>query len=305
MCKSVTNNPRLLIVDDDPYNIHLLANIFNEDYDISFATNGKKALEIALAEKPDLILLDVIMPEMNGYDVCKELKCNPHTLEIPIIFVTAHSEATEEIRGLEIGAVDYISKPFCPAIVKIRVKNQIDLRQLQEKLTQLAITDGLTGISNRRHFDQKLVTEWNRAVRMKQTLSVVMFDIDWFKNYNDYYGHPIGDECLKQVASLLQESCNRNNDFVARYGGEEFGMILPETESPLVVIKKLFSTLEDLAIPHAMSEFGQVTLSVGISSRIPNHDEHVNDLVHEADEALYTAKHNGRNQAVLFQNMAI
>jgi diguanylate cyclase (GGDEF)-like protein len=300
MCE-LTVNPRLLIVDDDPYNIHLLANIFSDDYEISFATSGKKALELALQENPDLILLDVIMPEMNGYEVCKELKCNPNTLQIPIIFVTAHSDTSEEIRGLEIGAADYISKPFSPAIVKIRVKNQIDLKQLQEKLTQLATTDGLTGMANRRCFDERLLTEWNRALRMQQPLAVVMLDVDWFKNYNDYYGHPAGDDCLKQIANLLIESCNRNNDFVARYGGEEFAMILPETENPSVVMSKLYLALDALAIPHAMSEFGQITLSVGISMRVPSHDESPKMLVSEADEALYTAKNKGRNQAVSFQ----
>ncbi len=299
---NIANNPRVLIVDDDPYNIRLLANIFNEGYDISFATNGKKALELALQEKPDLILLDVVMPEMDGYEVCKQLKNNPNTLEIPIIFVTAHSDVTEEIRGLEIGASDFISKPFSPAIVKIRVKNQIDLKKLQENLTQLAITDGLTCISNRRSFDRQLLMEWNRALRVPQSLTVVLLDVDNFKKYNDYYGHPAGDECLKQIAELLTNSCNRNIDFVARYGGEEFAMILPETTSPLVVMKNLFQTLEVLAIPHAMSEFGQVTISAGISIRVPQHDEDPSVLIREADEALYTAKNQGRNQAVLFQN---
>lgn len=299
MC-NIVSHPRLLIVDDDPYNIHLLANIFNEDYDISFATNGKKALELALKEKPDLILLDVVMPEMNGYEVCKQLKDNPDTLEIPIIFVTAHSDATEEIRGLEIGAVDYISKPFSPSIVKIRVQNQIELKLLQDKLMQLATTDGLTRIANRRYFDQKLDEEWNRALRMQQPLTVVMLDVDWFKKYNDYYGHLIGDECLKQVAKLLEESCQRNIDFVARYGGEEFAMILPETLEPLVVMKKVFSTLDALAIPHAMSEYGQITFSAGISTHIPHNNERPSILVRQADEALYMAKHQGRNQAVVF-----
>ncbi len=297
----LATHPKLLIVDDDPYSIHLLANIFNGDYEIVFATDGKKALELALQDKPDLILLDVVMPEMSGYDVCKELKGNPITFKIPIIFVTAHSDTAEEIRGLEIGAADYITKPFCPAIVKIRVKNQIALKQLQENLTKLAITDGLTGISNRRCFDQHLLSQWNHALRAKKPLAVAMLDVDWFKKYNDYYGHLMGDECLKQIANILINSCNRNIDFVARYGGEEFAMILPETQTPLVLMTKLFHSLESLAIPHGMSEFGQVTLSVGVSMRIPTYNENPSALVLEADEALYTAKHQGRNQAVLYQ----
>lgn len=301
MLEITTSLPVLLIVDDDPNSIHLLADIFNKDYDIFFATTGQKALEIASQEKPSLILLDVIMPDIDGYEVCKQLKQNPDTLDIPIIFVTAHSNVTEEIHALEMGAADFISKPFAPGIVKLRVKNQIKLRYLQKKLMQLTITDGLTGISNRRNFDQKLFDEWHRAIRMQQSLTVIMIDVDHFKKYNDCYGHQAGDVCLKHVAALLMDSCNRNNDFVARYGGEEFAMILPETTNPTVVIEKLFQMLKELAIPHEMSEFGQITLSAGISIRTPNHDENPSVLICEADKALYTAKNLGRNQAVLYE----
>ena len=301
MLKITTSLPVLLIVDDDPNSIHLLADIFNKDYDIFFATTGQKALEIASQEKPSLILLDVIMPDIDGYEVCKQLKQNPDTLDIPIIFVTTHSNVTEEIHALEMGAADFISKPFAPGIVKLRVKNQIKLRYLQKKLMQLTITDGLTGISNRRNFDQKLFDEWHRAIRMQQSLTVIMIDVDHFKKYNDCYGHQAGDVCLKHVAALLMDSCNRNNDFVARYGGEEFAMILPETTNPTVVIEKLFQMLKELAIPHEMSEFGQITLSAGISIRTPNHDENPSVLICEADKALYTAKNLGRNQAVLYE----
>lgn len=301
MLEITTSLPVLLIVDDDPNSIHLLADIFNQDYDILFATTGKKALEIASQEKPDLILLDVMMPDIDGYEVCKQLKQNPDTLDIPIIFVTAHSNVTEEIHALEMGAADFISKPFAPGIVKLRVKNQIKLRYLQKKLMQLTITDGLTGISNRRNFDQKLFDEWHRAIRMQQSLTVIMIDVDHFKKYNDCYGHQAGDVCLKHVAALLMDSCNRNNDFVARYGGEEFAMILPETTNPSVVIEKLFQILKELAIPHEMSEFGQITLSAGISIRTPNHDENPSVLICEADKALYSAKNLGRNQAVLYE----
>jgi diguanylate cyclase (GGDEF)-like protein len=301
MLEITTSLPLLLIVDDNPNSIHLLADIFNQDYDILFATTGKKALEIASQEKPDLILLDVMMPDIDGYEVCKQLKQNPDTLDIPIIFVTAHSNVTEEIHALEIGASDFISKPFSPGIVKLRVKNQIKLRYLQKQLMQLTITDGLTGISNRRNFDQKLFNEWHRAIRMQQSLTVIMIDVDHFKKYNDCYGHQAGDACLKHVAALLMDSCNRNNDFVARYGGEEFAMILPETTTPSVVIEKLFQILKELAIPHEMSEFGQITLSAGISIRTPNHDENPSVLICEADKALYSAKNLGRNQAVLYE----
>ena len=294
---------RLLVVDDDPNNIRLLANLFDDSYDILFATNGKKALEIALQERPDLILLDVMMPEMDGYQVCELLKKEPLTAEIPIIFITAHSDFEEEIRGLEIGAEDYISKPFCPGIVKIRVKNQLELKRSREKLMRLAITDGLTGIPNRRYFDEQLAREWQRASRMNNLLAIAMIDVDWFKKYNDYYGHQAGDDCLRQVAKLLACTAQRGGDFVARYGGEEFALILPTThgKAALTVAQNACRALSDLNLPHATSDFGKVTLSVGVAVGMPSTHKLAEDLIHQADEALYTAKNSGRNKAVLFK----
>ena len=302
MQNSETIVPSILIVDDDPKNIRLLASLFEDDYDILFATDGKKALEIALHEKPDLILLDVMMPEMDGYQVCKTLKNDALTTEIPIIFITANSSVNEEIHGLEIGASDYISKPFCPAIVKIRVRNQLELKQAREKLTRLTITDGLTGIANRRCFDQQLKKEWSRASRMNQSLAVAMIDVDWFKKYNDHYGHQAGDECLRKVAQTLAYSAKRSSDFVARYGGEEFALILPmtHTQAALIVAQNICVALSDLNLPHEKSDFGKVTLSIGVAIEIRSSNVPPESLIDNADKALYIAKHSGRNQANLF-----
>lgn len=303
MMSTTSTISRLLIVDDDPSNIRLLANIFDENYEILFATNGSQALEIAAKEQPDLILLDVIMPEMDGYEVCQRLKVDLLTQTIPVIFVTSHSDVKEEILGLEMGAADYISKPFCPAIVKIRVCNQIELKHAREKLTFLAITDGLTGIANRRSFDEQLVYEWHRASRTNQPLALAMIDVDWFKNYNDHYGHQAGDDCLRQVAMILSYSAKRASDFVARYGGEEFALILPTTqnEAALIVIENICRALSNLELPHALSEFGRVTISAGVAMCMPSERESTESLVRHADKALYTAKHQGRNQAVLYR----
>jgi len=294
--------PRLLIVDDDPNNIRVLANVFENDYNISFATNGKQALRLAVQEQPDVILLDVIMPEMDGYQVCRLLKADLLTQDIPVIFITANSQVEQEILGLEIGAADYISKPFSSAIVKIRVKNQIELRAAREHLVRLAITDGLTGIANRRQFDEQLAHEWHRASRMNQLLAIVMVDVDWFKNYNDYYGHQAGDDCLRKVANVLTSSAKRVSDFVARYGGEEFALILPTThaQAALTVANNTCTALKNLALPHALSEFGCVTLSAGVAVGTPTVNETAERLVEHADKALYIAKHQGRNQAVLY-----
>jgi diguanylate cyclase (GGDEF)-like protein len=293
---------RLLIVDDDPNNVRLLASIFDQDYDILFALNGLEAIDISLRERPDLIILDVMMPELDGYTVCKTIKNHPHTKDIPIVFLTAHCDAEEEIRGLEMGAADFISKPFYPKIVKIRVSNQIELKYAREKLTKLAITDGLTGIANRRYFDDQLAHEWTRARRLNQTLAIAMIDVDWFKKYNDHYGHQGGDDCLRQVANVLSNVAKRDSDFVARYGGEEFAIILPMTqaENALELSKNICLALSNLELPHALSDFGHVTLSVGVAVGCPKQNTTPHILLVNADKALYTAKEKGRNRAVLF-----
>ena len=293
---------RLLIVDDDPNNVRLLASIFDQDYDILFALNGLEAIDISLRERPDLIILDVMMPDLDGYTVCKTIKNHPHTKDIPIVFLTAHCDAEEEIRGLEMGAADFISKPFYPKIVKIRVSNQIELKYAREKLTKLASTDGLTGIANRRYFDDQLAHEWTRARRLNQTLAIAMIDVDWFKKYNDHYGHQGGDDCLRQVANALSNVAKRDSDFVARYGGEEFAIILPMTqaENALELSKNICLALSNLELPHALSDFGHVTLSVGVAVGCPKQNTTPHNLLVNADKALYTAKEKGRNRAVLF-----
>jgi len=293
---------RLLIVDDDPNNVRLLASIFDQDYDILFALSGLEAIDISLRERPDLIILDVMMPDLDGYTVCKTIKNHPHTKDIPIVFLTAHCDAEEEIRGLEMGAADFISKPFYPKIVKIRVSNQIELKYAREKLTKLAVTDGLTGIANRRYFDDQLAHEWTRARRLNQTLAIAMIDVDWFKKYNDHYGHQGGDDCLRQVANVLSNVAKRDSDFVARYGGEEFAIILPMTqaENALELAKNSCLALSNLELPHALSDFGHVTLSVGVAVGCPKQNTTPHNLLINADKALYTAKEKGRNRAVLF-----
>lgn len=303
MCLDIARPPRILIVDDDPSNIRVLATVFDNEYEVLFATNGKQALRIAVQERPDVILLDVIMPEMDGYQVCRLLKADLLTKDIPVIFITANSNVEQEILGLEIGAADYISKPFSAAIVKIRVRNQVELRSARDKLVRLAITDGLTGIANRRQFDEQLAHEWHRASRMNQSLAIAMVDVDWFKNYNDYYGHQAGDECLRQVAQVLVSSAKRVSDFVARYGGEEFALILPTThgQAALTVANNACIGLSQLALPHALSEFGCVTLSAGVAVGVPTVHETAERLVEHADKALYMAKHQGRNQAILYE----
>lgn len=222
---------QILIVDDVPRNLQLLGNILkSEDLNVAFAQNGKQAIEYALNKQPDLILLDIMMPEMDGYEVCWKLKENNLTKDIPVIFITALGDTADEYRGFKLGGVDYITKPFDSKIVQVRVENYLRLKRKTDLLEQLSSIDGLTEIPNRRRFDETFDNEWARAKRIQIKISLIIADIDYFKQFNDTYGHAAGDKCLRKVARALKRTIQRPSDFVARYGGEEFVLILPETD---------------------------------------------------------------------------
>ncbi len=292
---------RILIVDDIPDNIKSLNAILEDDYSISFATYWKKALEIASRNLPDLILLDILMPDMDGYEICRRLKSDPTTRDIPVIFITALNGEAEEEKGLAAGAADYITKPFHPAIVRLRVRNHLMLKLQRDRLAALTMTDGLTEIANRRRFDLHLDAEWRRCQRMRTPLSVVMADVDRFKAFNDRYGHAAGDECLKKVARALDGVPRRPGDLVARIGGEEFICLLPGTdaEGARVIAERVCAAVYDLAIPHADSSAdGRVTISAGVATVQPTRDGTPETLLKQVDNRLYEAKRAGRNQAV-------
>lgn len=290
----------ILIVDDSPMNIKLLGSALNETYKVKFSTSGEKALEIANSDNPpDLILLDILMPGMDGYEVCKKLKENEKTKKIPIIFITAKSEVDDETKGLELGAVDYIIKPFSLPIVKARVNTHVNLKKKSDALEKLNSLDGLTNIANRRRFDEFLLQEWNSAARTQTVLSLIMMDVDFFKLYNDNYGHSAGDECLIKVARSLSTTLARTTDLVARYGGEEFVVVLPAThiEPAEAIAEKMRINVETLNIPHARSQVcGNITLSLGVATAVPSGDSTYTDLIKVADNALYKAKKSGRNR---------
>jgi diguanylate cyclase (GGDEF)-like protein len=292
---------KILIVDDVPANIMVMNEILKNEYEVFFARSGADALEISFSEKPDLILLDIMMPGMDGYEVCGRLKADPQTKGIPVIFVTAMGEVADETRGLEIGAIDYIIKPVSPPIVRARVKNHIELKKYRDILENLSLIDGLTGIANRRHFDEVFDREWRRALRFTNPLSMIMIDIDFFKDYNDCYGHLEGDECLRTIARIIKESVNRGGDTVARYGGEEFSVLLPMTgaEKAFYLAEKVRENIEKMRIPNFRSEInGYVTVSVGVATDIPQRNTSPSTLIDNADKALYLAKNGGRNRVV-------
>ncbi len=290
----------ILVVDDQPANIRVLGEALKDDYQIKMARSGEKAIEIANSDTPpDLILLDIIMPELDGHEVCKILKNNSKTEKIPIIFITAKNQEEDETKGLELGAVDYITKPFSIPIVKARVKTHVELKKHRDILEDLSTLDGLTGIPNRRKFDEFIDIEWRRAVRGAYPLSLIMIDIDHFKLFNDNYGHGAGDECLKKVASSLYSSARRPADFVARYGGEEFVAILPESslEQAKFFAERIRYNIEELNIVHDFSLTAKkITISLGSATIVPTLKNSYQLLIKSADNALYKAKSEGRNR---------
>ena len=290
----------VLVVDDSPENITILGALLRSDYTVRVATNGEKALKIVASDNPpDLILLDVVMPGIDGYEVCKRIKSDSRTKNIPIIFITAKSTEEDEIKGFEIGAVDYVTKPFSPVVVKARVRTHVELKKYRDFLENTAYCDGLTAIANRRRFDEYYELVWNFAVRGSLPLSLIMIDIDHFKLFNDNYGHQAGDECLIKIANMLSTSVKRKTDVVARYGGEEFVCVLPNTgiDGALVMAENFRTNILSLQIPHIHSSAGNyVTISQGVSTTIPTKDLSPNALVLAADEALYKSKENGRNR---------
>jgi len=291
---------RILVVDDEPMNVLLLRRLLSPQHEIFSTDNGPDALEIASDEAVDLILLDVMMPDMDGFEVCQRLKQNTRTMHIPVVFISALGEIADEAKGLEIGGIDYITKPIKGPIVKARVRNHLALKRYQDKLSDLASIDGLTSIANRRKFDEVLEQEWRRNERAQTPLSVMLCDIDFFKQYNDHYGHLAGDDCLKQVAKTLEAVGHRPYDLVARYGGEEFAFILPQTESEGAgeIARKALEEIRALQIPHESSKAeAYVTLSIGYSTIIPTSSLSSEALLQQSDEALYQAKEGGRNQS--------
>ncbi len=289
----------ILIIDDTPVNIRILSELLVDDYEILFSTSGTDGLQRAHIERPDLILLDIMMPGMDGYEVCRRLKADPALETIPVIFVTALGQEADEAKGLQIGAIDYITKPISPPIVKARVKNHLKLKRYQDMLADLAMLDGLTGIPNRRSLDEALQLEWHRSKRNGSPLSLLMIDIDFFKRYNDTYGHLAGDDCLRAVAKAMAEVMQRGGDMIARYGGEEFACVLADTDAAgaQAVADRIIRAVTALAIPHEASSVApHVTVSIGFCTIQPGMQHTGDQLLACADRNLYRAKQAGRNR---------
>lgn len=339
MAESILKDTKILVVDDQPANLEIMA-CFLQALGVQTLTlsSGEEVSDCAAAEQPDLILLDVMMPGKDGYSTCRELKSNPLTAEIPVIFASALKHADEKVKGFEVGGVDYITKPLELAEVKARLETHLHLRQRQsqlqdlnqkltqevrqrqheaeilrqvqtqlqvrnQKLQELATVDALTRIGNRRRFDQALLVEWRRAQREQTPLSLILCDVDFFKLYNDHFGHQQGDLCLQEIAAALLSCLKRPSDLLCRYGGEEFAVILPNThaQGALYLAENLRQAvaakqLQCPVLPSASSDC--VSLSLGVATHSPTRPFKGGAvaLLSGADRALYRAKAQGRNR---------
>jgi diguanylate cyclase (GGDEF)-like protein len=295
--KDIELEPTILIVDDDSLVRQLMSALLSEFGKIEMASSGQEGLDKAESVLPDMIVLDVMMPDMDGYEVCKRLKENENTSDIPVVFLTASNSNEDEERGLEIGATDFIRKPISPKIVSVRASNILKLQAANRKLVLLASTDPLTGAYNRRHFLEAGNAELHRSKRYKTPFTALMLDIDHFKAVNDTYGHGIGDEALKKTVSVIQEAL-RTEDTLGRIGGEEFAVIFPQTDKTgaVLVAERIRASIEKIVID-TPSDPLTFTMSIGVSENLDD-DNDIEDALKRADAALYEAKENGRNQVV-------
>ncbi|WP_342116829.1 diguanylate cyclase [Pseudoduganella sp. OTU4001] len=290
---------KVLIADDDGINRQVLATLLKPEHVVLLAKSGEQTIERAQRHLPDLIMLDVMLPDMDGYEVLRRLRGDPATAHIEVIFITGMGRPEDEARGLKLGAADYITKPFNTTVVMARVATHLQVVRQRRLLEHLAHMDGLTELANRRRFDEIFAAEWQRASRHQHPLSVALLDIDSFKQYNDHYGHPAGDRALRSVARAARSGMRRPCDLAARYGGEELVLLMPETDAAqaLFVAESIRETVAQLLIPHEFSSASPVlTVSIGGATLPLGAEESASALFDAADAALYRAKEAGRNR---------
>lgn len=297
---------KILVVDDVKTNVDILVDLLAEEYDVLVSLDGQTALDIVDEEKVDLILLDIMMPEMNGYDVCKSLKQNLKTKDIPIVFITAMSDEESIEKAYGVGGSDYITKPFKPRELLARVKKELQVQTLiqelersQERLKHLASIDSLTNLYNRRYFSKVTEHIFDLAKREKEEISLIMMDIDNFKLVNDTYGHQFGDEVIITLSHRLIEN-QRKSDIVCRYGGEEFVILLPNTniDGAQVVAEKIREDIENITVNITEDSYLKFTVSIGVSMVRMEEEYTIEAVLKRADDALYEAKQSGKNRVI-------
>jgi diguanylate cyclase (GGDEF)-like protein len=293
----MSKTKKILIVDDEKMNILVLAQFLKSSYELIVAPDGTSAIETAEKHIPDIILLDVIMPDMSGFDVLVKLKDSVVTMNIPVIFITGLNNDADEEKGLSLGAVDYIRKPFNQIIVEARIKTHLKMADYVKTIEKLCMLDALTKLPNRRGFDTRIEAEWGRAIRENKPLGFIMLDIDNFKIYNDTYGHPQGDTLLQTIAEIIKNTLNRSSDIAVRWGGEEFCVLLPDTtpSGTYKMSEKIRKNIMETVVFCSNGTNTNVTVSLGACSKMPNENELVSDFIAEVDKLLYIAKKNGKN----------
>jgi diguanylate cyclase (GGDEF)-like protein len=307
---------KVLIVDDSPtIRAGLRSLVEKMGHSVVDAEDGSRALAIYREDRPDLVLIDVMMPVMDGYDAARQMRESRPDEWVPIIFLSSKEADQDLDRAIEAGGDDYLVKPVSYVVLnaKIRALQRIEstrskllemsreLAAANRELENLSRQDGLTGIANRRYFDSYLLAETKRASRDRQPLSLILADVDYFKAYNDCYGHQAGDDCLRRVATVLKFVARRPADLAARYGGEEFAIVLPGTamDGAVDVATTLAREIETLSIVHARAgSYDRISLSQGIASVVPAGDASPESIIELADQALYQAKQQGRNRYV-------
>jgi diguanylate cyclase (GGDEF)-like protein len=320
------NAPLILVVEDDKTTrVMMRSYIETQGYLVLENSDGEECLKTCQLYKPDMILLDGVMPKLDGFSCCAQLHEILEDNCPPILMITSLHDQESVDKAFAVGATDYVTKPIHWPVLLQRVKRLLQTRWVMQelkkqiekerllkeeleianyKLRKLALIDELTQIANRRSFDRYLQQEWSRMAREKTPLSLLLYDVDYFKSYNDLYGHPAGDRCLQQIATILKKNAKRPADFVARYGGEEFAAILPRTmaKGAVVIGEQIRQQVKQMHLLHAGSFIGNVvTLSVGVASTIPVVSQSAQILINEADKALYEAKSQGRDRVVLRQ----
>ncbi|MEI6412828.1 MAG: diguanylate cyclase [Pseudomonadota bacterium] len=291
---------RILVVDDERTNLLLLRGILKGDYEVFTAQSGEEALKLAALQQPEVILLDVIMPGLDGYEVCTRLKENSLTQDSLVLFISGLNSPAEEAKGLAAGAIDSLPKPINPALVKARVRNYVELKQQRDLLKHLAALDGLTGLANRRHFEETLSRTWRHAILAGQPLGLILYDIDLFHAYNQHTGHAQADKCLKNIAKLSKKALDPGSGLIARYHNDEFAALLPNTDAQAVtrMAESLIQIVQSAAIPHPASPLGQITISLGVIAGKPTPTLSISTFVDQAISHLTEARQNGGNRWV-------
>jgi len=303
--------PRVLVIEDDGIMQRLLqAFLEKEGYAVDLATNGQEGVAAFQRQPPDMVLLDAKMPVMDGFECCAQIQTLPDAEHSPVLMITGLEDRQSVDRAFAVGAADYVTKPIHWPVLRQRVQRLILQARLQrqlqaktEQLQRLAFIDELTQVGNRRQFDEYLYREWGRLQREQQCLGLILCDVDFFKPYNDHYGHPAGDRCLQKVAEAIRSAVRRSSDLVARYGGEEFAVLLSNTTlaGARQVAEAICDRIRDLQIPHAYSSISDyISLSLGVTAGVPTKQGSRKGFVKTADDALYAAKEGGRNRIVAY-----